>query len=230
MTRRLAVGVVVILVTASCGSGTGGEAAPGEDVDRTTTTTLSGEPTIAEWAEPYFIVVDVANLRAWGTDELTREEWDAFEAPAGFFKDSVDNYVMTDSVWLRSPGAERDGPTERQQLNGIEFEHIVDVVEPPTPIDSDGLLGRHRLIKYHRLTWPALDGNWIRLLVSPVGDEYLLVNREPDRVDDYGPLPEGWSHRELPLESDLTLEFRGEISNIRDSIGDLYQGPVDLDD
>jgi hypothetical protein len=232
MRRELVVAAVVAALIAGCGSGAPASApsvSTTSPVD-STTSVAEGQPTVAEWPEPYFIMVDLANLSAWGTAALTREEWDAYIPPAGFTKDSVDNYTMTNSVWLRSPDASIDGPTEHLDLNGVDFEHIVDILAVPSAFDADGLLSEVRLVKYHQLTWPSLDGtNWIRLLVGPDGAEYILVNRRPDRVDEYGALADGWSYREVRLEADLTLQLRGEMSNIRDSNGDLYQGPVDIE-
>jgi len=186
------------------------------------------EPRLNESVEPYYIMVNLATFEAWGTDDLTSAEWEAYQPPSGWIKDNVDNYLVTDSDWIRSPGATEPGPTTKAVHEGVEFEHIVNVLDPSVGLDDDGLLNAARIFKHHNVTYPSADGNWIRLLVDPDGNEYVLINRKSDRTEDIGPVPEGWSHRHVPLEDDLALTFSGEFLNIRDTIGDLYQGPVVL--
>jgi len=184
---------------------------------------------IAEREERYYIIVNLDSFEAWGTGQLTRQEFDDLKIDGPWVKDTVDNYLVVDDEWLRSPDAEADGPTATQSLFGVEFEHIVNVEGLPVDLDPAGMLSSSTIRKYQRVTYPAAGGNHVRLLVSPTGDEFIMINRDPARTEPIGPLPDGWSHRHVSLTNDLTITFSGQLSNIRDSIGDLYQGPVTVD-
>lgn len=181
---------------------------------------------IYERMEAYFILLDASTFQTWGTGDLRRSEYDELEIAAPWIRVGIESQTVVDSVFLRSPGAPQDGPTARMDMHGAEWEHIVDILEPPAPVDEDGRLLRTVIDKHHRMVVPG-GGNTLRLLVDPDGNEYFLVNREPDRTEEIGALPAGWSHRHLRLEDDLVLELRGTLWNLQDEIGDLYQGPID---
>jgi len=126
-----------------------------------------------EKVEPYYIIINVWTGEVWGTDTISRKEFEALKVSLPWIKDDIDHYMLSESHFLRSPREKKDGKTIQKKWFGVDFEHIVDIKTFPRWIDWHGLLKKTTIIKHHRIRYPAKGGNAIRLLLSPKKEAFI---------------------------------------------------------
>ncbi len=107
---------------------------------------------------------------------------------------------------------------------GRDLVQVVKFKSFSQPPNSEGLIRRVELEKYHELQYHA--GRTISLLHSPHGEPFIAVARTLDRQADTPTLPEGWSLTKHLLEDDLRVDLNGEVSVLRMDNEDSYQGPL----
>jgi pimeloyl-ACP methyl ester carboxylesterase len=126
----------------------------------------------------------------------------------------------------RSPEQKRMVHSRRRSGSDILWQHNATVLEAGFAMDDQGLLNGGYVAKNHTVTYDAL--TTIYVLVSPEGDEYIRVTRDPFRASDDPTIPEGWQLVERELSEALTLELPNPTLNIRADNQDSFQGPVSV--
>jgi haloalkane dehalogenase len=162
----------------------------------------------------------------WVSSEITQEQFDALELPDGWRKNPTRELSTSGGGFSRSPGAEEDGPLTEAEWFGYTWQHNATVLEAGFAIDDQGLFNGGYVAKNHTVTYDA--GTTIYVLVSPEGDEYIRVTRDPFRASDDPTIPEGWQLVERELSEALTLELPNPTLNIRADNQDSFQGPVSV--
>ena len=80
---------------------------------------------------------------------------------------------------------------------------------------------------FHEVMFEA--GRTISVLISPNGEEYILISRDANRTTDIPLIPPTWQIEERVISEELTLELPNPTLNIRaENNQDSWQGPVDL--
>jgi hypothetical protein len=105
-----------------------------------------------------------------------------------------------------------------------EFLKVVQLITMNMPVDSQGLIRRTELEKYHLLTYSA--GSTVYILLNPTGERFIGVSRSVDRSSDTFTLPEGWTLKTHVLSTELPVELSGNVSVLRTNNEDSYQGPL----
>jgi hypothetical protein len=95
------------------------------------------------------------------------------------------------------------------------------------PDNEQGLLTGRYIAKYHGVTFNT--GSILSVLISPEGEEYILISRDANRLTDIPIIPDTWQLEERVISEDLILELPNPTLNIRaENNQDSWQGPVDL--
>ncbi|MEE4218700.1 MAG: hypothetical protein V2I48_13885 [Xanthomonadales bacterium] len=167
--------------------------------------------------------------RAWISQDITREEFDALEVPEGWIKNQPreggDNVEGPDSGrFLRSPDASEDGEFLDEEFFGFTWRHSATVVQAGRPMDDEGLLRGSSVRKFHELTYNA--GSTLVLLISPEGLVYFRIGRDADRQTDEATIPAGWRLREYTTRTELVFNLSPRNTVIRSDNEDSFQGPV----
>ncbi len=187
-------------------------------------TCVSREPDFSG-GETGYELIDLLNKDVWLTPDFTAEEYAAFSPPLLWIKNdpriTMGNHQ---SEFLRSPGCSEQGRFTYIQAFDREFLKVVQLVSMDTPEDSQGLIRRTVLEKYHLLTYAA--GSTVHILQSPEGDRYIGVSRSADRTSDTFTLPEGWALTTNVLQTEYQVELSGTVIVLRTDNEDSYQGPL----
>lgn len=171
------------------------------------------------------------SIRAWISPDITREEFDALELPAGWIKNQPreggeDVNGPDAGRFLRSPDAEQDGEFLIEELFGFRWFHAATVIESGKPLDEDGLLQASTVRKYHELTFNA--GSTLVLLISPENEVYFRIGRDADRVSDQPAIPNLWQLSDYTTPEELLFELFDQNLVIRTDNQDSFQGPVTI--
>ena len=178
--------------------------------------------------EAGYELIDLLNKEVWLTPDFTAEEYPAFSPPLLWIKNDP-RTTMGDhqSEFLRSPGCAEPGQFTYMQAFDKEFLKVVQLVTMNTPVDSQGLIRRTELEKYHLLTYSA--GSTVHILQNPTGERFIGVSRSVDRSSDTFTLPEGWILTSHVLPTELPVELSGNVSVLRTDNEDSFQGPISGD-
>ncbi len=173
------------------------------------------------------------SLRAWISQDITREEFEALELPAGWIKNqpregggNVDG--PSSGRFLRSPDASEDGEFLDQEFFGFNWRHSATVVQAGRPMDEEGILTGSSVRKFHELTFDA--GKTLVLLVSPEGLVYFRIGRDANRQTDEPTIPADWRVMEYTTPTNLVFNLAPRNTVIRSDNQDSFQGPVIIED
>ncbi len=173
-----------------------------------------------------FQTVSEEETIVWVNTTMTQEEFDALELPEGWRKNSTRETSTAGGEFSRSPGAGEDGPLTQAQWFGFSWQHNATVLESGFSLDDERLLNAGYVAKYHTVTYDA--GTPIYVLVSPEGEQYIRVTRDPARSSDEPGIPSDWRLVEQELSAPLTLTLPNPTLNIRTDNQDSFQGPVNV--
>ncbi len=174
-----------------------------------------------------FEIIEVqspTSLRAWISNEITREEFNALELPDGWFKNQPRTGDPDVSRFLRSPDADAEGEYLDEELFGFNWRHSATVTQPGIPLDDQGLLAGSTVRKFHELTFRAR--RTMYLLVSPEDEVYFRIGRDANRQSDEPSLPDDWRLIEYTTPDELVILLAVENLVIRTDNQDSFQGPV----
>ena len=183
-----------------------------------------------------FEIIEIQNpnsLRAWISSDITREEFDALELPAGWIKNQPreggGNVDGPDAGrFLRSPDATEDGEFLDEEFFGFTWRHSATVVQSGRPMDPEGILAGSSVKKFHELTYNA--GSELVLLISPEGLVYFRIGRDADRTTDDPTIPDGWRLMDYTTPVDLVIDLSPRNTVIRSDNQDSFQGPVFIEE
>jgi hypothetical protein len=161
-------------------------------------------------------------IKAWLSSELTQEEFEAIDLPAGWFKNQPREAVADGARFYGSPGA--DGVSVEAEHFGHEWFHSATVVELNERMDEAGLLTASTVEKDHEISFDP--GQTVTLLVSPDDERYVLVSRDADRTSDEPTIPAGWELVSELVPDGATYRLDGQTKVIRADNEDSFQGPV----
>lgn len=170
-------------------------------------------------------IVSPNEIIVWINMDLTQEEFDAIELPAGWFKNQPREGDPDGGTFARSPGASADGEFTDEEYFGHLWRHNATVIEANTPLDDAGLLRLNRVAKFHEIRFNA--GRTLWVLVSPESEHYVRVSRDAGRTSDEPTLPDGWQLVEYVTPDELTIQLPNPTLNIRADNEDSFQGPVE---
>lgn len=169
-------------------------------------------------------IVAADEIKAWAGLEVTQEEFDAIELPAGWIANQPRETDMDGGEFARSPDAEADGEFDDQEHFGLQWRHVATIVETLIDLDGEGLLVGNRVRKFHTVSFH--EGRALVILVSPEGDQYVRVSRDADRTTDTPTIPDPWRKVVCVIPDERTIPLPDEIMNIRADNEDSFQGPI----
>jgi hypothetical protein len=228
MTRTTCFGITMVIcaVLAGCGGdGDGGTSDGGTipcegadlDVDDADTTEV-------RYGYEILQIVSPTEIRVWFTSDITQEQFDAIELPASWFKNNPLEGQADSGSFARSPDASSDGEFTFEEHFGYVWRHQATIVEINISLDESGLLRGSRVAKFHEITYHQC--RTIAVLVSPEGETYIRVSRDPGRPAETSTLPAGWQQIDHLLLEDLVVQLPNPTLVIRTDIEDSFQGPV----
>jgi haloalkane dehalogenase len=171
-------------------------------------------------------IVSPNEILTWHNYEMTKEERDALELPAGWMFNQPRQGEADSSTFAQSPNATTVGEFTEEEHFGYTWRHAATVLERDVVLDDAGLLSGQRVAKSHALTFN--EGRTIYILVSPQGERYIRVSRDFDRTSETFTLPMGWQLVDAVLPQDVTVQLPPETLVIRTDNGDSFQGPIGL--
>lgn len=175
-------------------------------------------------------IVSFSNLLVWINDEpLSKEVFDSISIPFGWIKNEPREGVPDGGRFLRSPDAAEDGVFTKKELFGYQWLFNAQVVEQNIllPDNENGLLTGRNIAKYHQVQFNA--GKTLHVLISPEGDEYVLISRDANRTTEVPIIPDTWKIEERVINENLTIDLPNPTLNIRaENNQDSFQGPVVL--
>jgi hypothetical protein len=175
-------------------------------------------------------IISPDSILVWTNEDiLTQEQFDSIQLPSSWTKNEPREGMPNFARFLRSPDASQDGDFTTAEHFGYNwlFNAIVIENNVPLPSNDQGLLTGRYIGKYHEVTFNA--GRTISVLISPNGEEYILISRDANRTTDIPLIPPTWQIEERVISEELTLELPNPTLNIRaENNQDSWQGPVDL--
>ena len=179
---------------------------------------------VADGVSVGFEIMEITDdgIKAWLSSELTQEEFDAIDLPAGWFKNQPREAVADGARFYGSPGA--DGVDVEAEHFGHEWFHSATVVGMGEQLDDEGLLTASTVEKDHEISFGP--GATVTLLVSPDDERYVLVSRDADRTSDEPTIPAGWELVSELVPDGATYRLDGQTKVIRADNEDSFQGPV----
>ncbi|MEL6830025.1 MAG: hypothetical protein AAFO63_07800 [Pseudomonadota bacterium] len=181
-------------------------------------------------AQAGFEFVDIGRREVWGTSDWTVDGFRQFQPPWHkplYFKNDPRLSFADEGKIVRSPGCS-EGEFDTLHAFGREFRLVVRLVSFDHAGRGDSQLRLTRLEKYHELTY--LGGRAVDVLYDPDGEQYIAVARTFERNDREFVLPDGWQLETHILAEDFNLSLFGEVTNIRTSNQDSFQGPLSPQD
>jgi hypothetical protein len=137
---------------------------------------------------------------------------------------------MPDSAqFLRSPDANEDGVFTTAEHFGYQWMFNAQIVDMNVelPENEEALLTGRYIAKYHEVTFKA--GRTLSILISPQGEEYVLISRDANRITDIPVIPNSWQIEERVINQNLTFDLPNPTLNIRaENNQDSWQGPITL--
>jgi len=187
------------------------------------------EPSVEE-RQVGFEIIEIQSLtsiRAWISPDITFEEFEALEVPAGWLKNQPRESPEcgADTMrFLKSPDATEEGDIVAEEHFGFNWFHAATVTQANIPLDDEGLLMGTMVRKFHELTYNA--GSCLVLLISPDDEVYFRIGRAANRVSDEPTIPAGWRVEDYITPETVVIELFDENLVIRTDNEDSFQGPV----
>jgi len=175
-------------------------------------------------AHELFQIVSSTEWIVWLNIGMTQADFDAIDLPPGWLRNNALQGQPDASRFLRSPDASMDGPLTTKEIFGFVWQHPATIVEAGIQLDEQGLLVGTRVAKVHEITYRAC--RTVAVLVSPEGDAYVRVTRDPERRGETSTLPSGWRQFDYVTPDDLVTTLPNPTLVIRTNIRDSFQGPV----
>jgi hypothetical protein len=169
-------------------------------------------------------LINLFTREVWGTSDFTEEEYEEFSPPIFWIKNDPRIMIADKAEFLRSPDCDEDGQFTYMQKFDKRFMKVVQLITMNKPADSEGLISRTELEKYHILTYNS--GQIVNILENPSGERFIEVSRSVNRSSDIFTLPDGWILTNHFLQNDLHVELLGNVSVLRTDNEDSYQGPL----
>ena len=175
-------------------------------------------------------IVSADSILVWtNSDMLTQEQFDAIELTSSWVKNEPREGMPNYARFLRSPDATQEGEFTTAEHFGYNWLFNAQVVENDValPDNNQGLLTGRYIAKYHEVTFNA--GRTLSVLISPEGEEYILISRDANRLTDTPIIPDNWQLEEQVISEELILELSNPTLNIRaENNQDSFQGPIEL--
>lgn len=175
-------------------------------------------------------IVSLDSILVWiNEDILTQKQFDSIQLPSSWRKNEPREGVPNFARFLRSPDASREGDFTTAEHFGYNWLFNAQVVDNnvPLPSNDEGLLTGRYIAKFHEVSFDA--GRTISILISPDGEEYILISRDAYRSFDTPIIPDTWQIEERFISEELTIELPNPTLNIRaENNQDSWQGPIDL--
>ena len=175
-------------------------------------------------------IISPDSILVWtNADILTQEQFDSIQLPSYWTKNEPREGMPNFARFLRSPDASQDGDFTTAEHFGYNWLFNAQVIENnvPLPGNNQGLLTGRYIDKYHEVAFNA--GRTLSILISPDGEEYILISRDANRATDIPIIPDDWQIEERLITEELTLELPNPTLNIRaENNQDSWQGPIDL--
>jgi hypothetical protein len=169
-------------------------------------------------------LIDLQQKEVWATSHFSEEEYETFSPPLLWIKNDPRIMIADKAEFLKSPGCEESGEFTYIWKFEKLFLKVVQLVEMNIPADSEGLIRRTELEKYHLLTY--YPGRNVSILENPDGERFIEVSRSKNRLSDTFALPDDWTLTTQVLQEELQIEFTGRVSVLRTDNEDSFQGPV----
>lgn len=172
-------------------------------------------------------IISPTEIRAWISPDITFDEFDALELPAGWRKNQPRESAECGpdaGRFLKSPDATMNGDILEQELFGFNWFHAATVTQTNIQLDDEGLLRGNMVRKFHELTYKA--GSCLVLLTSPEGEVYFRIGRDANRMSNEPSIPNLWRLEEYTTPEKLVIELFEENLVIRTGNEDSFQGPV----
>jgi hypothetical protein len=175
-------------------------------------------------------IISMDSILVWANNEiLTQEEFDSIQITSGWQKNEPREGMPDYAKFMRSPDANEDGEFTTAEFFGYQWMFNAQIVDlnAELPEDEEGLLAGRYIAKYHQVTFNA--GRTLSILISPTGEEYVLISRDANRITDTPVIPETWQIEEREIHETLTFDLPNPTLNIRaENNQDSWQGPVTL--
>lgn len=175
-------------------------------------------------------IISPDSILVWTNEDiLTQEQFDSIKLPTTWRKNEPREGMPNFARFLRSPDASQYGDFTTAEHFGYNWLFNAQVIENNVslPGNDQGLLAGRYIAKFHEVTFDA--GRTLSILISPDGEEYILISRDANRTTDIPIIPDDWQIEERLITEELTLELPNPTLNIRaENNQDSWQGPVDL--
>jgi hypothetical protein len=175
-------------------------------------------------------IVSFDSILVWANAEpLTQEEFDSIQITSGWQKNEPREGMPDSAQFLRSPDANEDGVFTTAEHFGYQWMFNAQIVDMNVelPENEEGLLTGRYIAKYHQVTFKA--GRTLSILISPQGEEYVLISRDANRITDIPVIPNSWQIEERVINQNLTFDLPNPTLNIRaENNQDSWQGPITL--
>ncbi len=158
-------------------------------------------------------------------DGMTEAEFDSLQLPQNWSKNTPREGAADAARFTRSPGAQEDGVFTEVEHFGRMWQHNATIVNSSVALnDTEGLLTASSVAKFHEVTYFA--GRTLDILVSPAGDQHIIVARDPVLGANPPTIPSAWQLTQKVLSEDLIILLPNPTLNIRTDNLDTYQGPI----
>jgi hypothetical protein len=175
-------------------------------------------------------IVSFDSILVWANAEpLTQEEFDSIQITSGWQKNEPREGMPDSAQFLRSPDANEDGVFTTAEHFGYQWMFNAQIVDMNVelPENEEALLTGRYIAKYHEVTFKA--GRTLSILISPQGEEYVLISRDANRITDIPVIPNSWQIEERVINQNLTFDLPNPTLNIRaENNQDSWQGPITL--
>jgi hypothetical protein len=175
-------------------------------------------------------IISMDSILVWANNEiLTQEEFDSIQITSGWQKNEPREGMPDYARFLRSPDAEEDGEFTTAGHFGFQWLFNAQIVDSNAelPENGEGLITGRYIAKYHQVTFNA--GRILSILISPQGEEFVLISRDVNRTTDTPVVPKTWKIEEREINESITFDLPNPTLNIRaENNQDSWQGPVIL--
>lgn len=176
-----------------------------------------------------FQIVSPSEIVVWvNLEEMTQAEFDSLDLPPNWSKNTPREGVSDAARFTRSPDAQVDGEFTEEMHFGYMWQHNATIVDTEVELsETEGLLSATFVAKFHEVTFNA--GRTVDILVSPEGEQHIIIARDPELGDTPPTIPSTWQLTQKVLTEKLTLLLPNPTLNIRTDNLDTYQGPIPSD-